>query len=101
MWTVAHLTLGEARRRRIGVIGKWIGFGAVVLTYSTVLFAAIFASARLMSGYVPAEMGRVILLTLLEVTLLLTVSIAGGTRFSTVTNGVVGCGFFGVGFVGG
>jgi hypothetical protein len=43
----------------------------------------------------------VLLLVLAEVTLLLTVSIAGGTRLSTVTNGVVAVGFFGIGFMAG
>jgi hypothetical protein len=38
---------------------------------------------------------------ILEVTVMLTVSIAGGTRFSTVTNGMVALGIFGLGFLGG
>jgi hypothetical protein len=37
----------------------------------------------------------------LEVTVLLTVSIAGGTRFTTITNGIIGFGFYGIAFVGG
>jgi hypothetical protein len=32
---------------------------------------------------------------------MLTISIAGGTRFSTVTNGMVALGVFGLGFLGG
>ena len=40
-------------------------------------------------------------LILLEATVMLTVSIAGGTRFSTVTNGMVALGIFGLGFLGG
>jgi hypothetical protein len=37
---------------------------------------------------------------LLEATVLLTVSIAGGTRLSTVTNGVLAFGLFGLAFIG-
>jgi hypothetical protein len=37
----------------------------------------------------------------LEVTVLVTLSIAGGARLSTVTNGITALGFYGVGFVGG
>jgi hypothetical protein len=38
---------------------------------------------------------------LLEIVLLVTVSIAGGTRLSTVTNGAMVLGFYGIAFVGG
>jgi hypothetical protein len=37
----------------------------------------------------------------LEVVLLVTVSIAGGTRLGTVTNGIAAVGFYGVAFIGG
>jgi len=38
---------------------------------------------------------------LLEVTVMLTISIAGGAKFSTITNGMIALGVFGVGFLGG
>jgi hypothetical protein len=37
---------------------------------------------------------------LLEATIFLTLSIAGGTRFSTVTNGVTALGLYGLAFIG-
>ena len=37
----------------------------------------------------------------LEIVLLVTVSIAGGTRLSTVTNGIAALGFYGIAFIGG
>jgi Cu-processing system permease protein len=83
------------------VVGKWLGFGAVVAGYALMITGGVFLMARLMAGYVPAEVVRILLLLLLEVGLLLTVSIAGGTRLSTVTNGVVAIGVFGLGFMGG
>ena len=50
----------------------------------------------------PSEsLARVLALMALEVTLLMTVSIAGWGRLSTVTNGIAALGFYGVGFIGG
>jgi ABC-type transport system involved in multi-copper enzyme maturation permease subunit len=88
-------------RRADIVIGKWLGFGVLVVGYAVGLLGGVFLMSRVMSGYVPAELPRVLLLVVAEVSLLLTVSIAGGTRFSTVTNGVVAVGFFGIGFMAG
>jgi ABC-type transport system involved in multi-copper enzyme maturation permease subunit len=88
-------------RRADIVVGKWLGFGVLIGAYAVALIGGVFVVSRAMSGYVPAELPRVLLLVLAEVTLLLTVSIAGGTRLSTVTNGVVAVGFFGIGFMAG
>jgi ABC-2 type transport system permease protein len=38
---------------------------------------------------------------MLEITLSLTVAVAGGARFSTVTNAITAVGFYGVAFIGG
>jgi ABC-type transport system involved in multi-copper enzyme maturation permease subunit len=88
-------------RRRDVVIGKWAGYGVIIGVYTLVILAGVFLSARLLGGYVPRDTVTIVLLTLLEATVLLTVSIAGGTMFSTVTNGVVACGYFGLAFMGG
>jgi hypothetical protein len=52
-------------------------------------------------GFVPSNAGLALALILLEATVMLTISIAGGTRFSTVTNGMIALGLFGLGFLGG
>ena len=57
--------------------------------------------ARAVSGYAQPNVDRALPLMLLEATVLLTVSIAGGTRLSTVTNGIVAFGFYGLAFIGG
>jgi ABC-type transport system involved in multi-copper enzyme maturation permease subunit len=88
-------------RRADIVIGKWLGHGVIVLAYLCVLVAGVLASIRIFGDFVPVNLGRALPLMALEVTLLLTVSIAGGTRLSTVTNGVVALGFYGVAFIGG
>jgi ABC-type transport system involved in multi-copper enzyme maturation permease subunit len=83
------------------VLGKWLGHWMVIAVYLLAVIGGVFVVSRAVSGYTPEDLVRILLLMLLEVTLLLSVSVAGGTRLSTVTNGVMACGFYGVAFMGG
>jgi ABC-type transport system involved in multi-copper enzyme maturation permease subunit len=88
-------------RRSDIVLGKWLGNGLIVATYLIVLVTGVLLIVRFIAGFSPVNLTRALPLMLLEVTVLMTVSIAGGTRFSTVTNGIVGLGFYGIAFIGG
>lgn len=88
-------------RRSSIVLGKWIGFALIVAGYLLLLAGGVILIARLRSGFAPPNIHVGLPLMLLEALLLLSVSIAGGTRFSTVTNGIVAFGLFGVAFLGG
>jgi Cu-processing system permease protein len=94
-------------RRAEIVIGKWLAYWLlvafyIVLTAGGVIFSVWAVSAIVSgSGFVPPSAARGLALILLEATVMLTISIAGGTRFSTVTNGMVALGVFGLGFLGG
>jgi ABC-2 type transport system permease protein len=83
------------------VIGKWLGNSLLVAGYVSVLSIGVLLSVRLFGGFSPVNLTRGLPLMLLEVVLLATVSIAGGTRFSTVTNGILGLGYYGIAFIGG
>jgi len=56
---------------------------------------------RVVAGLAPAGVPRALPLLMLEITLSLTVAVAGGARFSTVTNAIAAVGFYGVAFIGG
>jgi ABC-type transport system involved in multi-copper enzyme maturation permease subunit len=88
-------------RRGDIVIGKWIGHWVIVVAYTVLLCAAIPAITGLAGRTVRLNLHLALPLVLLQVTVMQTLSIAGGTRFNTVTNGVVALGFFGVAFMGG
>jgi Cu-processing system permease protein len=88
-------------RRSDIVLGKWLGHVLIVMAYLLLLATGVLLSVRLTAHFAPIHVDRALPLMLLEVVLLLTVSIAGGTRFSTVTNGIVALGFYGIAFVGG
>ncbi|MPZ17459.1 MAG: ABC transporter permease subunit [Luteitalea sp.] len=83
------------------VLGKWLGHLLIVATYLLLLTGGVLLSVWVIAHFAPINVDRALPLMLLEVTLLLTVSIAGGTRLSTVTNGVMALGFYGIAFIGG
>jgi len=88
-------------RRADVVIGKWLGHAVIVMGYVLVLTLGVMIVVRLIAGTVAVRPLEGLPLMLLEIVLLMTVSIAGGTRLSTVTNGVMALGFYGIAFVGG
>ena len=83
------------------VVGKWAGHLLLALAYLLILSAGILLVVRIVSGITPPGVGRAVPLLMLEITLSLTVAVAGGARFSTVTNAIACVGFYGVAFIGG
>jgi Cu-processing system permease protein len=83
------------------VLGKWLGHAVIVMGYLVALSAGVVVALRVMTAYEVPNLHIVLPLMMLEAALLVSVSIAGGTRLSTVTNGVVGVGFYGLAFIGG
>jgi len=88
-------------RRSSIVLGKWLGFAMLILGYLVLLAGGVLTIAKLRAGVLPPNLHIGLPLMMLEALLLLTVSIAGGTRFSTVTNGVLAFGLYGLAFLGG
>jgi Cu-processing system permease protein len=82
-------------------LGKWLGCFAILALYASLLCGGVLLVARLVAGYVPPHAGRGALLILFEGTVLLTLALAGGTRLSTLANGVTVFGLYGLAFVGG
>jgi ABC-2 type transport system permease protein len=88
-------------RRADIVLGKWLGYGLLITAYLVLLSAGVLLVSRLVVGHLHLYVMRGLPLMLLEVFLLLTVSIAGGTRLSTVANGILSLGVYGLAFIGG
>jgi Cu-processing system permease protein len=83
------------------LIGKWIGFAGMIAVYVSAMFGGVSAIGYFIASVQPhnAEIGA--LLVFLECLLLLTVTFACGTRFSTLANGVIVLGLHGLAFIGG
>jgi hypothetical protein len=65
------------------------------------LCAGVLLACRITARHVALNVGSALGLMLLELAVLVSVSIAGGTSLGTVTNGVVALGFYGLAFIAG
>ncbi len=105
---VAETLASKPIRRSQILLGKWLAYwamtaGYLCLTAGGVVVAhwAVSAAVLDLGTTLPPGLAIGLSLILLEASLMLTVSIAGGTRFSTVANGIVAFGLFGIAFLGG
>lgn len=96
---IQTLAVRPIRRRDI-VIGKWLGHWIVMGAYMLLLAGGVLAITAALANFTPPRIERGLPLVLLEGTVLLTISIAGGARLSTVTNGMLAFGLFGLAFIG-
>lgn len=83
------------------VLGKWLGCWLILALYALVLCGGVLVVGRLVGGQIPPNAARGVALVLLEGTVLLTLALAGGTRLSTLANGVSVFGLYGLAFIGG
>jgi ABC-type transport system involved in multi-copper enzyme maturation permease subunit len=82
-------------------LGKWLGCWLILATYALLLCGGVLLVGRVILGQLPPNALRGIALILLEGTVLLTLALAGGTRLSTLANGITVFGLYGLAFIGG
>ncbi len=83
------------------IMGKWLGFAVLVLTYLILLVGSLMLIVYLRSGFHMENIALGVVMMALAALLVLTVSMAGGTRLSTIANGVLTFMLFGLAFLGG
>jgi Cu-processing system permease protein len=98
---VIQTLVSKPLRRSSIVLGKWLGFWVILAFYLGLMAGGLLLAARLISHFTPPNVRMGLPLMWLEGTLLLTLSIAGGTRLSTIANGVTIFGLYGLAFIGG
>jgi Cu-processing system permease protein len=81
--------------------GKFIGFTGMVTAYVALTFAGTVAVSYAVTGVVPEHPLRGVVLIVFECLVALSVTFLLGTRFGTLTNGVLALGLQGVAFMGG
>jgi Cu-processing system permease protein len=85
--TIQAIVTKPIRRWQV-LLGKWIGFALMLALYLGALGGGVILAARLLSGYVPPNAAQGIGLLILESLVLTALSLLGGSRLSTLTNGV-------------
>ncbi|HEY0606394.1 MAG TPA: ABC transporter permease [Herpetosiphonaceae bacterium] len=97
--TIHAIAIKPMRRWQI-VLGKWLGYALMLPVYIVLLTGGIMLSTYLIMGYAPPNPIQAIALQCLEALVLLSLSLLGGTRLSTLTNGVALFMLYGVAFIG-
>ncbi len=83
------------------LIGKWLGFALIILVYVLLMPGGVLLVVYLRSGFTLSNVPLGLALIYLEGLIVLSISIAGGTRLSTLANGALAFMLFGIAFVGG
>ena len=98
--TIQTLVAKPVQRWEI-VLGKWLGFAVMLTLYLLFMAGGIIALVYLISGYFAPNIERSLLFLWLNALLLLSVSLMGGAILSTLANGVLVFGLYGLAFIGG
>jgi len=83
------------------VIGKWLAYLGMTAAYHALMGGGVILSMRLFADYVAPAVLAPMGLMLLGAAVMLSITIAGGVRFTTITNGIVAFGFYGIAFIAG
>jgi Cu-processing system permease protein len=97
--TIQTIVTKPVRRWQV-LLGKWLGYAAMLVLYLGLLDGGIILAVYAMVRYVPPNPVQGVLLLMLEALVLLSLSLLGGTRFSTLTNGVALFMLYGLAFIG-
>src|SRR5262245_12185879 len=83
------------------VLGKWLAFFGMSAAYLAFTAGGVLLILRVIADHVQPHMSEALPLMLLAATLMLSISLAGGARLSTVSNAIVAFAFYGIAFIGG
>ncbi|MBN1145800.1 MAG: ABC transporter permease [Anaerolineales bacterium] len=96
-----HTLVSKPIRRWQIVLGKWLGFAGMVTLYLLLMGGGVMGLVYLRSGYSAPHPIQGLALVWLNALALLSISLLGGAVLSTLANGVLVFGLFGVAFIGG
>jgi Cu-processing system permease protein len=96
-----HTVLSKPLRRWEVVVGKWLGLAILLSAFAVLMASALMLIVWLIARYSPPNPIPGIGLIALEGLVVLSLSILGGTRLSTLANGVVVFMLYGLAFIAG
>lgn len=83
------------------VLGKWLGFSTMLLLYLSLMAGGVLVLVYLIADYIPPNAIQGLVLIIFNAILLLSLSLLGGSVLSTLANGVLVFGLYGIAFIGG
>jgi Cu-processing system permease protein len=98
--TIQAVATKPVSRRQI-LLGKWLGFVAMLTVYLILMIGGLVGMAHWLSGIGPRNLLLGASLIWFECLLILSLTLFFGTTFSTLTNGVLVLGLHGIAFLGG
>ena len=96
-----HTLVSKPVRRREIVLGKWLGFVGMLTLYLLLMAGGVMWLVYLIADYTAPNWLSGLAILWLNGVLLLSVSLLGGAMLSTLANGVMVFGLYGVAFIGG
>jgi len=96
-----HTLASKPVHRQEVLLGKWLGFAGMITLYLLLMAGGIGAIVYLRAEYIVRNPLLSFGLLWLNALIVLSVSIFGGTFLSTLANGVLVFGLFGIAFIGG
>ncbi len=98
---VIHTLLSKPVRRWQVILGKWLGFEMMLSLYLFLMAGGVIAVTYWLSKYHSPNLWNGLGLMWLNTALLLSITFLGGTVLSTIANGVLAFGLYGIAFIGG
>ena len=98
--TIDTLITKPVRRWEV-VFGKWLAFAFLLILYILFLAGGLMLIVYLRSGYTLSNLLAGLALMVLQALIILSLTIAGGTRLSTLANGVLAFTLYAIAFLGG
>jgi len=96
-----HTIASKPLRRIEIVLGKWFGFASLLAVYLTLMAGGVLIIVFVVSGYHVRNILNGVLLLYLSSLIVMTVSLACSSIFSTLATGGIVFGLYGIGFIGG
>lgn len=97
--TIDTLVTKPIRRSEL-ILGKWLGFAILLVGFIILLPGGVIAISYFISGTTVASLFPGMALIMLQGLILLSLTIAGGTRLSTLANGAMAFMLYGIAFLG-
>jgi ABC-type transport system involved in multi-copper enzyme maturation permease subunit len=97
---IQTLASKPVRRAQI-VLGKWLVYWLMIAGYIVLMAGGLVALMWLLTGFQQQNLLPALGLMQLEATVLICITMAGGVRLTTITNGIVAFAFYAIAFVGG